>query len=417
MSTYRLTTLGSNTELLTLPFGLPLADWDDDRIVHVPRGISRHVVRFVRCGGEIFAIKEATDRYVLREHKLLRDLDEDGVPCVQAYGTVIDRRADDGEELGGLLITRHLSYSQPYRRLFTDRGVPQVRARLIDALAALFVRLHLAGFYWGDCSLSNTLFRRDANGLAAFLVDAETGELHNSLTRGQRQHDLEIATTNIAGELMDLQASGHLDDSIDPIDTAMMLEPTYTALWDELNRDEVVDPSESYRIHQRIKRLNDLGFDVSEMQIHPEEDGRKLRLETHIFEPGHHARKLFALTGLQAQENQARSLLADIARFRAKLEDGVGHEVLETMAARRWLDEKYYATLDRVPEDLRGRIPDEQVFFEIGEHRWLLSEAAGHDVGRDKAIASYVDTVLRFLPDTEVDLSGPSTEEFSVLLD
>ena len=354
---------------------------------------------------------------MLREHTLLRELAEEGVPCVAAYGTVTERRADDGEELGGLLITRHLTYSQPYRRLFTDRGVPEVRARLLDALAALFVRLHLAGFFWGDCSLSNTLFRRDANGLAAFLVDAETGELHRALTRGQRQYDLDIATTNIAGELLDLMAAGHLDDSIDPVETASALEPAYTALWDELNRDELVDPGESWRIHQRIRRLNDLGFDISEMQIDTEEDGRRLRLQTHIFEPGHHQRRLFALTGLHAQENQARTLLADIARFRAKLEEGLGHEVPELMAARRWVDEKYYGTLDRVPPELRGRIPDEQLFFEIGEHRWLLSEAAGHDVGRDKAIQSYVDTVLRFLPDTAVDLSGPPTEELPVLQD
>ena len=34
--------------------------------------------------------------------------------------------------------------------------------RLLDALVELLVRLHLAGFFWGDCSLSNTLFRLDA---------------------------------------------------------------------------------------------------------------------------------------------------------------------------------------------------------------------------------------------------------------
>ena len=130
MGSFVVTTLGTNTEVLTLPFDRPLAEWQDERIVYVPRGISRHIVRFVDVGGEVFAVKEATDRFVLREHQLLRSLAEHSVPVVDAYGTVIERTNDDGEELGGLLITRHLPFSQPYRSLFTGRSLPQLRIRL-----------------------------------------------------------------------------------------------------------------------------------------------------------------------------------------------------------------------------------------------------------------------------------------------
>jgi hypothetical protein len=418
VGTYTLTTLGSNTELLDLPFGVPLAEWPDDRIVHVPRGISRHVVRFVSAGGEIFAIKEATDRYVLREHRLLRALAERSVPVVDAYGTVSDRTGDDGRDLLGLLITRHLPFSLPYRSLFTGRGLPELRVRLLDALASLFVRIHLAGFYWGDCSLSNTLFRRDAGALAAYLVDAETGELHTTLSEGQRNYDLTIATENIAGEMFDLRAAGHLDATIDPVDTAAELTPRYQALWDELTHDEVVARDESYRINNRIRRLNALGFDVAEMAIRTEQGGRRLRFDTHVVEPGHHQRRVFALTGLSVQENQARALLADLARFRAKWAEGTGGEIPEDLAARRWLDEKFYGTLALVPASMRGRIPDAELFHEISEHRWFLSETRGHDVGRAAAVASYVDSVLQFLPDTRVDLSsGPPTEEFEPIFD
>jgi hypothetical protein len=417
--TYTLTTVGSNTELIDLPFDQPLADWQDDRIVHVPRGISRHVVRFVEAGGEVFAIKEATDRFVLREHGLLRALAERNVPVVDAYGTVSGRKSADGSELQGLLVTRHLTFSLPYRSLFTGRSLPGLRSRLLDALVELFVRLHLAGFYWGDCSLSNTLFRRDAGALAAYLVDAETGELHPTLSPGQRNYDLTLATENVAGELFDLAAAGHLDASIDPLDTAAELVPRYQALWDELTHDEVVGRNESYRIHHRIRRLNSLGFDVSEMGIRTESDGRKLRMDTHVVEPGHHQRRLFALTGLRVQENEARGLLADLARFRAKWAEGVDHEIPEDLAARRWLDEKFYATLALVPPELRGKLPDAELFHEISEHRWFLSEAQGSDVGRAKAVQSYVDSVLRFLPDARVaDTSGgPPTEEFEPIFD
>ncbi len=418
MSTYRLTTLGTNTGLLDLPYDTPLAEWDESLIVHVPRGISRHTVRFIEAEGEIFAAKEATDRYVLKEHGLLQLLADRSVPVVNAFGTVIERTADDGSELPGLLLTRHLTFSLPYRSLFTGRVLPSLSDRLLDALAELFVRIHLAGFYWGDCSLSNTLFRRDAGALAAYLVDAETGEVHPHLSDGQRTHDLTIATENIAGEMFDLEAGGYLDETIDPIETATALEPRYQQLWDELTHDEVVGRDESYRINQRVKRLNSLGFDVAEMEIRAEQDGRKLRLETQVVEPGHHQRRLFALTGLRVQENEARGLLADLARFRAKWAEGTGEPISEEVAARRWLDEKYDATLALVPPELRGKLPDAELFHEINEHRWFLSEAQGYDIGRAAAVNSYVENLLRFLPDATVDqTSGPPTEEFAPIFD
>jgi hypothetical protein len=418
VGSYAFTAVGTNTGLIGLPFDMPLAEWPDELIVYVPRGISRHLVRFVEVDGEVFAVKEATDRFVLREHTLLRSLAEHSVPVVEAYGTVVDRRDDAGDELGGLLITRHLPFSQPYRSLFTGRSLPGLRMRLLDALVGLFVRLHLAGFFWGDCSLSNTLFRRDAGALAAYLVDAETGEMHPRLTRGQRSYDIEIATENIAGEMFDLQAAGLLSESVDVLDTVQSLRPRYESLWAELTDDVVVPSGENYRINARLRRLNDLGFDVSELTINTEPEGLRLHYDTQVVESGHHQRRLFELTGLRVQENQARTLLGDLARFKAKWESGAGQPVPDDMAARRWLDEKFYGTLELVPPELRVKLPDAELFHEISEHRWLLSEQRGHDVGRAAAVTSYVGSVLRDLPDTRVDLSsGPPTEEFEPVFD
>ncbi|MEO6701025.1 MAG: DUF4032 domain-containing protein [Jatrophihabitantaceae bacterium] len=418
MGNYTITTLGAATELLDLPFDTPLAEWVDPRIVQVPRGISRHVVRFVRAHNQIFAFKEATERYVKREHQLLRELAEASVPVVDAFGTVVDRSDHDGHQLDGLLITRHLPYSLPYRSLFTERSLPDLRSRLLDALAQLFVRLHLTGFYWGDCSLSNTLFRRDAGSLAAYLVDAETSEIHPQLSRGQRMHDITIATENIAGELMDLQAGGYLSEDDDPIETAKALQPRYDSLWAELTDDEVYPSAESYRIEERVRRLNSLGFDVSEIGIRTEDAGRKLRFETHIVEPGHHTRRVYALTGLRVQENQARLILSDLARFRAKWIEGVEHDIPEDLAARRWLDEKFYGVLSMIPHELRKKLPDAELFYEISEHRWLMSERLGRDVGRQSAVEDYVKTVLSKLPDAGVRiLTEPTTEEMPVIIE
>jgi len=415
---FRATTLGSNTELFTLPLEAPLEQWEDERIVHVPRGLSRHVVRFVELGGDVFAIKEATDRFVLREHSLLRSLEERNVPSVEPYGTVVDRETDDGEPIGGLLVTRHLQFSQPYRALFTGRELPELRARLLDALAGLFVRLHLAGFYWGDCSLSNTLFRRDAGALAAYLVDAETGELHNRLSDGQRAQDIEIAKMNIAGDLVDLQAAGLVDPTVDVMEVAELAQSRYESLWHELTQDVLIPRGENYLINQRLRRLNDLGFDVDEMTITTEGGAMRLKFDPQVVDAGHHQRRLFELTGLRVQANQARDLLGDLYRYKAKWEDGVGRPVDDDLAARRWLDEKFYATLSLLPPELRVKLPDAELFHEINEHRWLLSEDLGADVGRSRAVASYVESVLRDLPDTRVDLSsGPPTEEFEPIFD
>src|SRR5436190_6672770 len=185
---------------LDLPWDLPLEEWHDEHVVQVVRGISRHVVRFVDFGGRLYALKELPRRYAEREYRLLRRLEEEEMPVVQVVGVVTER----GDQLDAVLITRHLEYSIPYRALFSDGAPEELQETLIRALSELLVRLHLAGFFWGDCSLSNTLFRRDAGDLAAYLVDAETGELHDSLSAGQREHDLMLAEENVGGELMDV---------------------------------------------------------------------------------------------------------------------------------------------------------------------------------------------------------------------
>ena len=172
------------------------------------------------------------------------------------------REDENGQPLDSALITRHLQFSLPYRALFSSTLRPDTARRLLDALAALLVRLHTAGFYWGDCSFSNTLFRRDAGAFAAYLVDAETGELHATLSEGQRSYDLDLARTNIAGELLDLEAGGLLHESIDPVATSDEVVARYENLWQELLGAETFDTGERYRIDQRIRRLNELGFDV-----------------------------------------------------------------------------------------------------------------------------------------------------------
>jgi hypothetical protein len=394
-------------ELLALPWSTPLEQWPTDRLVSLPRGISRHVVRFVRVSGTVYAIKELPKQVAENEYRLLRELAKRELPVVKARGVVIERVTDDGEPLDAALVTKHLRYSLPYRALFSRRLDPELADKLLDALAQLLVRLHLAGFAWKDCSLSNTLFRRDAGALAAYLVDAETGEIHATLSDGQRAHDLDIASVNIAGELFDLEAAGLLAHNVEATDVADSVIFRYEALWTELTRAEYVDPDEWWRIEQRLQRLNDLGYDVGEVQLINEPGGQRLELHTQVVEAGHHQRRLSQLTGLTVEENQARRLLNDLDTYRVTAVMP-GIDVDEETVARHWLTDVFEPVIERVPPELRGRLEPAEIFHEVLVHRWFLSEAAGHDVGMDAATRSYIENVLTFRPDEGAILGSPT---------
>jgi Domain of unknown function (DUF4032)/Lipopolysaccharide kinase (Kdo/WaaP) family len=398
--------------LLTLPWSEPLARWRDDRLVEIrQRGISRHVVRFVYDDGTLYALKELSERLSRREYRLLRALADLNVPAVEAVGIAVDRDPDN-PDADAILVTKFLSYATAYRAVFSrPRGIQPIDG-LLDALVELLVRLHLSGFFWGDCSLSNTLFRHDAGTLEAYLVDAETSEQHVALSDGQREYDVELAVERVGGELLDLQAGDMLPADVDPLEIADELRRRYESLWQELTREEVLRPDEQrYRIAERLHRLNKLGFDAEEIELIPTPEGNKLRLRTRVAESGHFARKLFLRTGIDAGENQARRLLNDIASFRAYLEQKEGHPVSEIVAANRWLEEIYDPVIAAIPDDLRGRLQPAEIFHEVLEHRWYMSEAAGRDVGTTAATRAYIEQVLPEAPqpldETLDDTTGP----------
>jgi tRNA A-37 threonylcarbamoyl transferase component Bud32 len=405
-ATFQLTARTGHPSFLDLPWEQPLEEWDSPRIVTPIRGISRHVVRFVEYDGALYALKELADRPARREWTLLRRLEGQGLPVVEAVGLVSGRNC----ELDSVLITRHLEYSLPYRTLFAGAAIPDLRVHLLNALVELLARLHLRGFFWGDCSLSNALFRRDAGALSAYLVDAETGELHGQLSDGQRGYDLDIAQTNIIGELLDVDAEVGLPPDLDPDETGAEIGRRYTSLWEELTREEVFGADERFRVDERLHRLNKLGFDVDEIQVDAAADGYRLRLEPQVVEPGHHRHRLLRLTGLDAQENQARRMLNDLARYRDALERREKRTLPESVVASRWRQEVFEPTVAAVPEELWARLPAAEVFHQVLEHRWFLSERAGKDVGIDEAVRSYVRSELPTRRPERIVLEAPSEE-------
>lgn len=399
--------------LLDLPWEIPLAQWPSEVLAALPRGLSRHVVRFVNLSERVIAVKEIGETVAHHEYELLRDLVRLGAPCVQPTAVITGRSDLSREPLNSVLVTEHLSYSLPYRALFSQYMRPETATRLIDALAVLLVRLHLLGFYWGDVSLSNTLFRRDAGAFAAYLVDAETGELHpEGLTEGRRLYDIDIARTNIIGELMDLQAGALLEPSVDTIEVGDRIVSRYTELWNVLTAEESFSLQDRWRVGQRIEELNKLGYDVGELTMTTDAAGSRMSIQPKVVDAGHYHRQVMRLTGLDVQERQGQRMLNDLEAYRTIM--GRKDDPIE-LVSHAWLAEVFEPTIMAVPIELRRKLEPAEIFHEILEHRWYMSEAQQRDVSTEEAVADYVATVLPQHRDERAYLGVGDTQEMEAI--
>ena len=377
-------------DFLDLPWSEALPDWTGrtPRLVQVPRGISRHDVVFVSYGPAIYALKDLPARIAERESERLDQLEERGLPAVRRVGFARVKRVGDDDD-AAVLITRFLDGSLPYRALFRQRGLERYHDRLLDAMASLLVRLHVAGFYWGDCSLSNTLFRRDAGELAAYLVDAETSEAYDQLSDGRREQDLMIMEENVSGEIADVAAEMGLPAALANSDTADDIRRRYERLWGEISREVVLRPDERYKIHERIRALNDLGFSVSEVELVPAGGSDQLRMRTIVTDRDYHRHQLHNLTGVVASEHQASLMMQEIQELKATMSSERNRSVPQSAAAFRWLDERYHHVLNAMAATTGPGTDVAELYCQVLEHKWFLSERAKHDVGLDVAIEDY----------------------------
>ncbi len=369
-----------------LPFREPLDTWNMAN-VHDVLGLHRHVVKLLEYGDISYVVKELPDHLALREYRLLREISDAGLPTAEMVAVITDRTDSDGRLTGdGMIVTRHLDYSLPYRSLLMGRGleIPYLGERMLDALVVLLVRIHLAGFFWGDCSLSNTLFRRDAGALQAYIIDVETAEHHDQLTLGQREYDLMLATDNVAGGLLDLQAAGRLAAGIDPIDVALAIGDRYESLWNEITFESTAAIGDVVPMRQRLERLHDLGFDVEEMELVTGDDDITVKFIPKVVEHGHHAERLTNLTGLVAGENQSRRMLNDIQEYAAHLQAESDKPVPFNVAAVRWLDRVFEPAIASIPPELLDRLESAEIFHQLLEHRWYMAERSGTDDSDDR---------------------------------
>jgi tRNA A-37 threonylcarbamoyl transferase component Bud32 len=404
-------------DLIALPWDRPLSEWmvPEVPLRDIAVGPSRHLVKFVDCDGQLWALKDLPPRIAVREYDVLRQLEEMELPAVRPAGVVLQP-----EHETAILVTRYLQGSWQYRRLFMrlPPDQPRHRARLLDAMASLMVELHRHGVFWGDCSLANTLFSRDGQVLQAALVDAETSAVHPRLSDGQRQMDMEILVENVAAGMVDLAARLDRPEDLNDvlIAEAFGVRETYDRLWETLHTEPVFGFSDRFEVEGTIRRLNELGFAVDEVSLQPlSADPSQLRLKVAVGDRRYHAQHLRALTGLDVGEGQARILLGDLHAYQAQLCREAGEDVDESTAARLWLMEVATPTMHRAHTAVGNAGTDIQAFCDLLEVRWLLSEQAGHDVGTERALAALSRNRVPAASAAEMVVVEVPTEPFEVL--
>ena len=332
----------------------------------------------MRLGDRTYAVKETVEEIAFREYRLLRDLQRIGLPAVVPQGVVTGRVDDDGEELPAALLTEHLRFSLPYRSLFSHGLSPPTTCRRWST------RWWCC---WCGCT-SPTSSGATCRCPTCCSGAAPAASRRTSSTRrpascaqpvradaGVRPHDRAPRTSSPSCSTC--RPASRSSYEVEAHEIVELLAERYHALWDELTAEEEFSADEMWRIEQRIERLNDLGFDVDELDIVTDFDGDQVRIQPKVVELGHHQRELQALTGLHVEDAQARRLLNDIASFTAAFD--LGREDRH-LVANRWLDEIYEPIMAMIPAEARGKLEPAEIFHEVLVHRWYLSERAGHEV-------------------------------------
>ena len=381
-----------NPDFLDLPWDQPISDWDDPHLVEMPTGIHRHPVVFVAFEEGVYAIKELPVRLAIHEFETLRSLSDRTTRSGRPAGLVVRPWADPHEECSGAVITRFVDYAFPYRELVSGGGFGARRTQMLDAFAGLLVELHLAGCFWGDCSLSNVLYRYDAGAIEAVMIDAETSRLHEILSDGQRREDLDIMQVNLAGDMADIAASqGYGLDSAD-LELGFDITERYAALWQELTTDLVIAPHERYRIRERVGRLNDLGFAVDDVDVIPSGSSRRIRISVSVGGRNFHSQRLRELTGIDAAENQARQILSDVRYHDAKYgkKGEKGSVTGKAVATMQWRMTRFEPFTRRIA-DLRPDADPIQGFCDFLNFRYSIASARERDIESEAAFDEWIE--------------------------
>ncbi|MFO7699050.1 MAG: DUF4032 domain-containing protein [Acidimicrobiia bacterium] len=375
-------TRSEDPDFVDLDWSQPINKWTTGRLVEMPEGIHRHEVVFVAYREGIYVIKELPPHLARHEFDILRQMEEVTRHTARAAGYVERPWVARDREWAAAVITRYVSHAFPYRDLLSGIGFGHRRDALLDAFAGLLVELHLAGFYWGDCSLSNILYRWDASSIEAVMIDAETSRIYESLSLGQRLEDLAIMELNVAGEMADIAAERGADLDDADLFLGEEISQRYHSLWHELTTSLIVTAGDHFRIRQRIDRLHGLGFAVEDIDLIPVDNGTNVKIRVKVGGRQYHSERLRQMTGIDISENQARVILTDLAYHEAKF--GRSSATGKAVAAMQWRASVFEPLILRITDLLPGRDPY-QAYCDYLAFRLDMATERERDVTNDEA--------------------------------
>lgn len=386
IKTPRLSVRPEHPDFVDLDWSVPISDWISPRLVSMPEGIHRHPVVFVAYAQGVYAIKELPIRFARNEFETLGAMEEVTRHVAVPVGLVERPWIDEASESSGAVITAYVTDAFPYRHLVSGHDFGQRRDSLLDAFAGLLVELHLNGFYWGDCSLSNTLYRWDASSIEAIMIDSETSTIYGHISRGQRLEDLSIMEINVAGEMADIAAEHGV--SIDDADLTLGydISARYMALWEELTTSLVVTAGDHYRIRHRINRLNTLGFAVETIDLIPVDDGVNVKMRVKVGGRQYHSDRLRQIVGIDTSENQARAILSDLAYYEGKL--GATSATRKSVGTMKWRSLVFEPMIQQMLVDL----PDQPVYQSYSDflaYRLRIATDRDRDVDNEEAYEAW----------------------------
>ncbi len=375
-------TRSEDPDFVDLDWSQPISKWTTNRLVEMPEGIHRHEVVFVAYREGIYVIKELPPHLARHEFDILRQMEEVTRHTARAAGYVERPWVARDREWAAAVITRYVSHAFPYRDLLSGIGFGHRRDALLDAFAGLLVELHLAGFYWGDCSLSNILYRWDASSIEAVMIDAETSRIYENLSLGQRLEDLAIMELNVAGEMADIAAERGADLDDADLFLGEEISQRYHSLWHELTTSLIVTAGDHFRIRQRIDRLHGLGFAVEDIDLIPVDNGTNVKIRVKVGGRQYHSERLRQMTGIDISENQARVILTDLAYHEAKF--GRSSATGKAVAAMQWRASVFEPLILRITDLLPGRDPY-QAYCDYLAFRLDMATERERDVPNDEA--------------------------------
>lgn len=365
-------------ELERLPWSVPLAEWPQYgvRTLPIKKGVSRHTVLFVNTGRFSFGIKEITEEVSQREVTLYEQMLLRGIHTLVPAGYVVREEPPIAiatpvgihyephhvSHTVTVLVTKVLPDSLLYSRNFRREN----RERIWDAIALLFAQLHAHGIYWGDASLANVLIRFEKRDLpfvgphttlAAYLADAETVEMHRTLSRSMREADLGFFFESMEWINEDLRSSGIL-------------------------REEGSTESDRTYLHARYETLY-----ASEMMKKAFEEQTTFNIDR--------------LLGGTSDPNHVDLFLKHVEEHRWYLGERSGTDVTLADATKDWYDTVFapMCSLFRaegIPELFHGKTAAE-LYVDIMNNKYYLSERAGRDIGMAAAMQDYA---IRFGADS-----------------